>query len=675
MSWGVYRPRVWINRPSQPRDLAAFTSPFVIWNPSDKNANVTLSNNNLTATLSAAVNNVAVRANKSSSAGYFEITFSTLVTGQPAGCCVGLANLSQSLATFVGDAGSNSVGYGNTGIILFNYTGTLIAGGLPTFAASDVLGVELTSTPSIKFYKNGTLVYTYAGTMPTGSLFPIVSFGNNTDSQTANFGASAMSYLPAGVTSWDGTQIGGVGSVAASSGVGTATAVGQWLQNGVASSAGSNTSAVTATWKQEGVAASAGANTSTVTATWKQEGVAASVGANTSAATATWKQEGVASSAGANTSAVTATWKQEGVAASAGTNTSSAVSAPIQSMVASSVGSNTAAAVGSWLQSGVASSAGANTASVTAKWLQDGVANSTGTNTSSAYSAALPGVATSSGANTASAVGQWTQAGVASSAGANTASVTAQWGQAGVASSIGANTAIAVGSSAAIAAGAASSVGVNVSAVVGRWVQAGVATSATKELSDLLMETSGNLLMEDGFKILLDEGSDVTVRTNVIGAWTAAISLDFNQDFSNDFGVSGVGSTLLDFNRDFSNDFAVYRIGARNIVSGTAVSVGSSIVSIVGAGGQAASLDFNRDFSGDFAVFGVTGAGQGVAESAGSNIAAALVAGRLLRHLLSIQSPNRLSNNGFLLTSSRGSSSQGLIGSIEPLPNCVECSL
>jgi hypothetical protein len=216
MSWGVYRPRVWINRPSQPRDLAAFTSPFVIWNPSDKNANVTLSNNNLTATLSAAVNNVAVRANKSSSAGYFEITFSTLVTGQPAGCCVGLANLSQSLATFVGDAGSNSVGYGNTGIILFNYTGTLIAGGLATFAASDVLGVELTSTPSIKFYKNGTLIYTYSGTLPTGSLFPAVSLGAQTDSETSNFGATAMSFLPAGVTSWDGSQTGAAGSVAAS---------------------------------------------------------------------------------------------------------------------------------------------------------------------------------------------------------------------------------------------------------------------------------------------------------------------------------------------------------------------------------------------------------------------------------------------------------------------------
>jgi hypothetical protein len=53
-----------------------------------------------------------------------------------------------------------------------------------------------------------------------------------------------MSYLPAGVTSWDGSQTGAAGSVAASSGVGTATAVGQWLQNGVASSAGSNTSAV-----------------------------------------------------------------------------------------------------------------------------------------------------------------------------------------------------------------------------------------------------------------------------------------------------------------------------------------------------------------------------------------------------------------------------------------------
>jgi hypothetical protein len=109
MSWGVYRPQVWIHRPSQPRELAAFTSPFVIWNPYDRDANITLSNNNLTATMSGAVNDKIVRANRSSASGDFEVTFSAFsgTANKPA---VGLSNTSEPTSNYVGQT-TNSIGY------------------------------------------------------------------------------------------------------------------------------------------------------------------------------------------------------------------------------------------------------------------------------------------------------------------------------------------------------------------------------------------------------------------------------------------------------------------------------------------------------------------------------------------------------------------------------------
>jgi hypothetical protein len=79
------------------------------WNPADKNANITLSNGNLTATSSGA-STTAVRSTSSFSSGkvYFEITLSTVQTN----IAVGFANSTESLTPSSGiGADNNALGF------------------------------------------------------------------------------------------------------------------------------------------------------------------------------------------------------------------------------------------------------------------------------------------------------------------------------------------------------------------------------------------------------------------------------------------------------------------------------------------------------------------------------------------------------------------------------------
>jgi hypothetical protein len=178
-----------------------------VLNPIDKHPDIVLSGGNLTATYTTSntSGNVNVRGTQPGSTGrYFEVTFGTIVTGQVAGAGIGLANLSQSLTGYPGDP--NSVGwFGTDGYA--EWPGSGFSNNFGTFTTSNVLGVLLKAS-SVEFYKTGTLVGT-ATALPSGSLYPVISLANNTDAGTANFGATALSYLPAGATSWDGTQTSG----------------------------------------------------------------------------------------------------------------------------------------------------------------------------------------------------------------------------------------------------------------------------------------------------------------------------------------------------------------------------------------------------------------------------------------------------------------------------------
>jgi hypothetical protein len=176
-------------------------SSVVIWNPQDKFSSITLSNGNLSATSSSL--DKSVRASHTRTTGYFELFINTSAsTPGP-----GLGNSSMLLTSYPG-ASTTGIAYYNDGTVYYN--NAALASGLSTYTTGDTIGVQLTSTPSIIFYKNGSVVYT-SSTVPTGALYPVCD--PQTGLVTANFGATSMSYLPSGVTSWDGTRTGGAGAV------------------------------------------------------------------------------------------------------------------------------------------------------------------------------------------------------------------------------------------------------------------------------------------------------------------------------------------------------------------------------------------------------------------------------------------------------------------------------
>jgi hypothetical protein len=182
---------------------ATATAP-VTWNPSDKDTNIVLSNGNLTASLTAsigALTGVDARATNTFASGYWEVTFTTLVTGQAHGVGIGFSNSSQVLDHY--PQGPNSIGYFYNGFVAKVSGSTTVTG----FAQGDVVGAWLVGDGSLQYFVNGVNVYTDT-TIPAGNLYPIVCLANNTESGTANFGATAMSYLPYGVLSWDQSQTG-----------------------------------------------------------------------------------------------------------------------------------------------------------------------------------------------------------------------------------------------------------------------------------------------------------------------------------------------------------------------------------------------------------------------------------------------------------------------------------
>jgi hypothetical protein len=176
-------------------------------NPQDKFADIVLSNNNLTATYTTARSsgNVNIRGAQSGVAGrYFEVKFSNIATGQPSGPGVGVCNTTQSLSTFPQDP-NGAAWFASA---FFDYPGSF--GNWATFAAGDIIGVLLEASDA-KFYKNGVLVGT-ATSLPSGPLYPVISLANNGEAATINVGATPLSYLPVGASSWDGSQFGGTGT-------------------------------------------------------------------------------------------------------------------------------------------------------------------------------------------------------------------------------------------------------------------------------------------------------------------------------------------------------------------------------------------------------------------------------------------------------------------------------
>lgn len=162
------------------------------WNPSDKNASITLSNGNLTAACSSGGSG-GVRSVVGVSSGkwYWELT----VNGSNAREIVGSADSAYPLANVLGNS-SNSYGYFAADGNKRNNSVSSAYGA--TFGINDVISVLLDmDVGSIIFWKNGTSQGT-AYTIVSGTQYAAFSGATASfpEQVTANFGASAFVYTP-----------------------------------------------------------------------------------------------------------------------------------------------------------------------------------------------------------------------------------------------------------------------------------------------------------------------------------------------------------------------------------------------------------------------------------------------------------------------------------------------
>jgi hypothetical protein len=167
------------------------------WNPSDKAAQITLSNGNMTALLSTSSFG-SVKATTGRGVGYyFELTYSVVTGGS-----IGIGNISANASSWMG-ADGNSLGYNTGGRCFIN--GADIGGGA-AWGAGDAIGIYYNGSSQLKVYKNGTLTLT-SNTIPSGTtLYPATTIATLNDSVTVNFGVSAFSALPSGATAWDSSS-------------------------------------------------------------------------------------------------------------------------------------------------------------------------------------------------------------------------------------------------------------------------------------------------------------------------------------------------------------------------------------------------------------------------------------------------------------------------------------
>ena len=169
--------------------MGATQKTYATWNPLDKNANVTLSNGNLTAAISTGTN---VRSIVGVSTGkwYWEVHID-------AGSMPFFVGVVTSSATLNSHTGADAYGWG-----YYGYNGDKFHGGSnlgygAAYRTGDTIGVALDmDSGALTFYKNGAS-QGVAFTGITGTLYAGLGIGTSgTFTYTANFGATAFTYSP-----------------------------------------------------------------------------------------------------------------------------------------------------------------------------------------------------------------------------------------------------------------------------------------------------------------------------------------------------------------------------------------------------------------------------------------------------------------------------------------------
>lgn len=162
------------------------------WNPSDKDATITLSNGNLTAACSS-VGFGAVRSVRGVSDGkyYWEVTIQTANARE----LVGVIDGASVINTILGTSATSYGYFGFDGTKRNNASSTAYGA---TFGNGDIISVLLDmDAGTLTFWKNGSTQGT-AFTGLTGTLYAAFSGGSAsfTEQGTVNFGASAFTYSP-----------------------------------------------------------------------------------------------------------------------------------------------------------------------------------------------------------------------------------------------------------------------------------------------------------------------------------------------------------------------------------------------------------------------------------------------------------------------------------------------
>lgn len=171
---------------------------FATWNPSDKNAGLTLSNSNKTVTGTAGATDtwMSARSTISKVAGkwYWEVTVSSTTP-----TLIGVGTSASSLSQFAGQ-NLTSWGYYSADGAIFNNGANAATGTPSVYTTGDVIGVAIdldSATKTIRFYKNG-VAQGGGPTTVSGTLFAMVSARDTAVAglTTTNFGASAFSFTP-----------------------------------------------------------------------------------------------------------------------------------------------------------------------------------------------------------------------------------------------------------------------------------------------------------------------------------------------------------------------------------------------------------------------------------------------------------------------------------------------
>jgi len=181
------------------------------WDPDNKDASITLSNENLTATgsLTAIWRSVIADIGKFSGKWYWEITVD--VDPGTSSHMIGVAHVDMTLTLYCGEDSAGVGYYDSTGNTYYNGAGTSYG---DAYTAGDIIGIALDcDNDKIFFSKNGVWQDSgdpVAGTNPAQTIdgaegwYAVYSSNRNLAEITANFGESSFSYsVPTGYSDYN----------------------------------------------------------------------------------------------------------------------------------------------------------------------------------------------------------------------------------------------------------------------------------------------------------------------------------------------------------------------------------------------------------------------------------------------------------------------------------------